>query len=122
MPAVGPGGGQQQLGTERLPGGAAGAAGYAGEVSHVSPCTLTALLLDTQSGTNYLQTAPNYVCQAASTSWNKIFYELAERTVAEANLHEAAQVFRPKLSEVSAAVIRSNAFQMCSMLRLTIEW
>ena len=55
---------------------------------------------------------PNYTSQAASTSWNKIFYELAERTVAEANLHEAAQVFRPKLSEVSAEVIRSNAFQM----------
>ena len=41
-----------------------------------------------------------WVHKAASTSWNKIFFDISQKKVREINLHTAAQEFRPKTSNI----------------------
>ena len=51
-----------------------------------------------------------WVRKAASTSWNKVFFDLAKKKVSEINLHEAAAVFRPKKERLDDLFKESFSF------------
>merc|ERR1711971_629384 len=55
----------------------------------------------------------SWIHKAASSSWNKIFFQLVGKTkVKEHNLHEAAAFFRPPASQLSNLVTSSLLFMV----------
>ena len=51
-----------------------------------------------------------WIHKVASTSWNKIFFHLANKKVKETNIHEAAAVFRPRREELPKLFKSSVSF------------
>ena len=51
-----------------------------------------------------------WINKAASTSWNKIFFQLVNKKVKETNIHEAAAAFRPRREELPEIFKRSVSF------------
>ena len=51
-----------------------------------------------------------WIHKAASSSWNKIFFEKINKKIKSSNLHTAAQVFRPKASQLDHLLDTSDSF------------
>ena len=51
-----------------------------------------------------------WIRKAASTSWNKIFFDLVKHKMKEENLHEAAAYFRPHRGNLQRIFKESNSF------------